>query len=111
MKYLKIFEDYFDKESFWSEPTGDTILTSFDEGDISDMTKDVETKPTYRHDSNTTETTYSFKTSKAVYEVKLIESETRGREIRIKRNGLFTEIPKDSPYREEIIKRCEFYNI
>jgi len=107
MKYLKIFEDYFDKESLWTEPAGDSILTAFGEGDIHDTSKEVETKPTYRHSSNTTETTYNFKTSKASYQVQLIESETRGRDIIIRRNGSFTDIPKDSPYREEILKRCE----
>lgn len=107
MKYLKIFEDYFDKESFWTEPSGDIIIKAFDEGDIHNTSKDVEVKPTYRHDSETKETTYNFKTSEASYQVKLIESETRGRDIIIIRNDLFTELPKNSPYREEILKRCE----
>lgn len=107
MRYLKIFEDYFDKESLWTEPSGDMILNAFDEGDISNTSKEVETRPTFRHDSDTTETTYNFKTSNADYQVKLVESETRGREIQIRRNGSFTDIPKDSPYRLEILKRCE----
>jgi hypothetical protein len=107
MKYLKIFEDYFDKESLWTEPSGDMILNAFDEGDITDTSKDVETTPTYRHNSETIETTYNFKTSNANYQVKLVESETRGREIQIRRNGSFTDIPKYGPYREEILRRCE----
>ncbi len=106
MKHIKIFEDYFDKESLWSEPTADAILNAFDENDIHDTSKEDIVRPTYRHDSETTETIYNFKTSKASYEVKLIESETRGREIMIKRNGSFTDIPKGK-YREEILKRCE----
>ena len=106
MKHIKIFEDFFDKESLWSEPTADAILTAFDRNDIKDTNKKVVVKPTYRHDSETTETTYSFKTSKASYEVKLVESETRGREILIRRNDSFKDIPKGK-YREEILKRCE----
>jgi hypothetical protein len=107
MKYLKIFEDYFDKESLWTEPEGDKILIAFDKGEILDTSKEVKTKPTYRHNSSTTETTYNFKISKLSYQVQLIESETRGRDIIITRNGSFTDIPRDSPYREEILKRCE----
>jgi hypothetical protein len=106
MKHIKIFEDYFDKEPLWSEPTADAILNAFDENDIHDTSKKVTILPTFRHNSETIETTYKFKTSKASYEVALVESETRGREIIIKRNGSYTDIDKGK-YREEILKKCE----
>ena len=107
MKYLKIFEDYFDKESLWTDTEGDEILAAFDEGTIQDGTKDGEVKPTFRFDGDTTETTFRFKVNNKGIFVQHIEYPHREPNIVIKINGSFTDIPKDSPYREEILKRCE----
>ena len=107
MKYLKIFEDYFDKESLWTDTEVDEILTAFDEGTIQDGTKEVEVKPTYQFSGDTTETTFRFKVNDKSIMVKHLEYPHRDPLIIIKINGSFTDIPKDSPYREEILKRCE----
>jgi hypothetical protein len=107
MKYLKIFEDYFDKESLWSEPEGDEILKGFDEGTIESATKEVEVKPTFRHDGDTTETTFRFNVNGKSVFVQHLEYPHRDPIIIIKINGSFSDIAKDSPYREEILKRCQ----
>lgn len=106
MKYLKIFEDYFDKNSLWSEPEGDEILNAFDSGDIHDARKEVKTEPTFRHSSTTTTTKFYFKTSRKSINVEFIEG-PHNELIIIRMNGSFTDIPKDSPYRKEILKRCQ----
>jgi hypothetical protein len=107
MKYLKIFEDYFDKESLWTDAGGDFILKAFDEGTIEDTEKEVEVKPTFRHDGDTTETTFRFKVNGKSVMVQHIEYPHRDSHIIIKINGSFTDIPTDSPYRKEILKRCK----
>lgn len=107
MKYLKIFEDYFDKESLWTYVEGDEILNAFDEGTIQDATKEVEVKPTFRASGDTTETTFRFKINGKSIFVQHLEYPHRDPIIVIKINGYFTDIPTDSPYREEILKRCQ----
>ena len=107
MKYLKIFEDYFDKESLWTDTEGDEILAAFDEGNIEMSSKEVEVKPTFRATGETTETTFRFKVNGKRIMVQHLEYPHREPLIIIKINGSFTDIPKDSPYRVEILKRCE----
>lgn len=107
MKYLKIFEDYFDKESLWTDSEGDEILTAFDEGNIEMATKEVDIRPAYRSNGNLTETTFRFKVNGKSIMVQHLEYPDRTPHIIISVNGSFTDIPKDSPYREEILKRCE----
>jgi hypothetical protein len=107
MKYLKIFEDYFDKESLWTDSEGDEILKAFDEGTIEDTEKDVDVRPAYRSNGNLTETTFRFKVNGKSIMVQHLEYPDRTPHIIIKVNGSFTDILTDSPYRKEILKRCE----
>lgn len=108
MKYLKIFEDYFDKESLWTDVEGDEILNAFDSGEIEAVSKEVEVKPTFRYSGgDTTETTFRFKVNGKSILVQYLEYPHRDPIIVIKINGSFSDIPKDSPYREEILKRCQ----
>jgi hypothetical protein len=106
MKHLKQFESYFDKDSPWTEPEGDAILKAFDEGTIEEATKEVEVKPTYRATEDTTETTFRFKIKDKQILVQLLEYPHRDPIIVIKIDGHFTDIPKDSQYRTEILDRC-----
>jgi len=103
MKYIKIFEDFGDLSS---EPIAEEIITAFEIGDIADASKSVDVKPSWRHGSEISETTFRFKTSVADYQVLFIESETRGEDIIIRKNGSFTDLPKDSKFRREILNRC-----
>ena len=103
MKYIKIFEDFCDLSS---EPVAEEIIAAFDRGDIADASKSVDVKPSWRHGSEISETTFRFKTSIADYQVLFIESETRGEDIIIRKNGSFTDLPKDSKFRREILNRC-----
>lgn len=103
MKYIKIFEDFGDLSS---EPVAEEIITAFDRGDIANASKSVDVKPSWRHGSEVSETTFRFKTSIADYQVLFIESETRGEDIIIRKNGSFTDLPKDSKFRREILDRC-----
>ena len=106
MKHLKQFESYFDKDSLWTEPDGDAILKAFDEGTITDATKEIETKPAYRFDGDQVETTFRFKVdSKSIF-VQYIEYPNRDPHIIIKINDYTTRSPIDSEYRTEILKRC-----
>ncbi len=106
MKYLKIYEDYFDKNNPFTFNDGDEILKAFDENDIHDGKKKVENLPTYRNSGETIETTFSFRTSTKSVKVKYIES-PYDNQIFILLNGALTDIPKDGEYREEILKRCQ----
>ena len=103
MKYIKIFEDFGDLSN---EPIAEEIISAFDRGDIADASKSVDVKPSWRHGSEVSETTFRFKTSIADYQVLFIESETRGEDIIIRKNGSFTDLPKDSKFRREILDRC-----
>ena len=107
MKYLKIFEDYFDKESLWTDVEGDEILKAFDDDSIQDAEKEVEVKPTFRASGDTTETTFRFNVNGKSVLVQHLEYPHRDPIVIIKINGYFTDIPTDSPYREEILKRCQ----
>lgn len=106
MKHLKQFESYFDKDYPWTESEGDAILKAFDEGTIEEATKEVEVRPTYRADGDTTETTFRFKVEGKQISVQLIEYPHRDPHIIIRINGLTTWIPTDSEYRTEILDRC-----
>ena len=103
MKYIKIFEDFGDLSS---EPIAEEIITAFEIGDITDASKSVDVKPSWRHGSEISETMFRFKTSVADYQVLFVESETRGEDIIIRKNGSFTDLPKDSKFRREILNRC-----
>ena len=103
MKYIKIFEDFGDLSS---EPTAEEIISAFERGDITDASKSVDVKQAWRHGGEISETTFRFKTSLADYQVLFVESETRGEDIIIRKNGSFTDIPKDSKFRQEILDRC-----
>ena len=103
MEYIKIFEDFGDLSS---EPVAEEIIAAFDRGDIADASKSVDVKPSWRHGSEISETTFRFKTSVADYQVLFVESETRGEDIIIRKNGSFTDLPKDSKFRREILNRC-----
>ncbi len=107
MKHIKIFEDF--EESLSSEPVAAEIIRAFDSGDIKDATKSLEIKPAYRHGGTISETVFRFKTSIADYEVMLVESETRGQDIIIRKNGSFTDLPRLSKFRQEILDRCFSY--
>ena len=94
-------------ESLWSEPVGDEIINALESGNITDATKSVKTVPTFRYDVDTVETTFDFKISNKEVNVLFINSPHRARQIIITINSKFTRIPLDSPYREEILKKCE----
>lgn len=106
MKHLKQFESYFDKDSPWTEVDGDVILNAFDNGTITDATKEIETKPAYRFDGDQVETTFTFKVNDKSIFVQYIEYPHRDPHIVIRIGGYFTTIPTDSEYRTEILKRC-----
>jgi acyl-CoA hydrolase len=106
MKHLKQFESYFDKDSLWTEADGDVILNAFDEGKITDATKEIETKPAYRSNGDQVETTFRFKIDGKSIFVQYIEYPNRDPHIVIRIGGYFTTIPTDSEYRTEILKRC-----
>lgn len=106
MKHLKQFENYFDKDSLWTEWEGDFILTAFDEGRITDAKKEVETKPAYRSNGDQVETTFTFKIDGKSIFVQYIEYPNRDPHIVIRIGGYFTTIPTDSEYRTEILDRC-----
>jgi hypothetical protein len=98
MRYLKYNEEF----------TGmtDEILKAFDDNSIQDAEKEVDVKPTFRASGDTTETTFRFKVNGKSILVQDLQYPHRDSIIVIKINGYFTDIPKDSPYREEILKRC-----
>jgi hypothetical protein len=106
MKYLKQYENYFDKDSLWTEPDGDAILKAFDEQTISDATKEVNVRPAFRG-SDLSETTFRFKIADNFsIMVQLLEYPVRDPHIIITINGRFTDMPTDSEYRKEILERC-----
>ena len=106
MIHLKQFENYFDKDSLWTEPDGDEILKAFDEGTITEATKEIETKPAYRFNGDQVETTFRFKVNGKSIFVQYIEYPNRDPHIVIRINDYTTRIPLDSEYRTEILKRC-----
>jgi autonomous glycyl radical cofactor GrcA len=102
---IKKFESYFDKKSPWTEPDGDAILTAFDNGKVN-ITKEVEVKPAFRATGDITETSFRFDLEGRKIFVLYIEYPNRDPQIIIRINGYFSDIPYDSEYRKEILKRC-----
>jgi len=107
MKTIKLFEDYFNQDNLSTNEMGDIILKSFDENKVDNFKSKTKSYPTYRHDSETIETEYTFNIDNLSIEVKHIKNEIRN-DILIKVNSRLTDIPHGD-YRREILKRCQEY--